>query len=186
MPQPKGCEKPAGSGKPQGHPVGRPIGALGKELKPRKSAISQDRKDFEAMLNGAVPLFDNPVQQIPVDPVEEEFMSPEDILGEAKMKLAYMSDEDAVKRWLVREAAMDEKAAAKAVSALKKELAKEFNDYIKSYSKDNIMAIRYMLKGALKRNDLRNATDILKALDYMTTKYVENTGVGTNEIEIAL
>ena len=86
----------------------------------------------------------------------------------------------------MRELSISEKDAAKIVTTLKKELAKEFNDYIKSYSKENILAVKYMLKGALKRGDLRNSTDIIKALDYMTTKYVENTGVGTNEIEIAL
>lgn len=184
MAQSKGCEKPAGSGKPQGHPVGRPIGALGKELKPRKS-VSDDTKDFEALLTGvtgSIALFDIP------GTVKEESRETtrEDILDEAKMRLAYMASDESVKRFIARELDMDDKAAAKAVSTLRKELDKEFNDYIKGYSKENIMAVRYMLKGALKRGDLRNSTDIIKALDYMTTKYVDNTGIDTNEIDIAL
>lgn len=186
MPQSKGCEKPAGSGKPQGHPVGRPIGSLGKQVKPRKavtSSIKEDREDFEKLLNGAVPLVDLPVS---IDEPSDEIVTKDDIVEEAKVKLAYMSSPDSVKRYLVRELSISEKDAAKIVTTLKKELAKEFNDYIKSYSKENILAVKYMLKGALKRGDLRNSTDIIKALDYMTTKYVENTGVGTNEIEIAL
>lgn len=188
MPQSKGCEKPAGSGKPQGHPVGRPIGSLGKQLKPRKSvssSIREDREDFEKLLNG-IPVKDIP--EIKIDDTEDtpEIISKEDIIDEAKVKLAYMNSSDSVKRYLMRELGIGDKDAGKMITALKKELAKEFNDYIKGYSKENIMAVRYMLKGALKRGDLRNSTDIIKALDYMTTKYVENTGVGTNEIEIAL
>lgn len=190
MPQSKGCEKPAGSGKPQGHPIGRPIGSLGKQLKPRKavsSSIREDREDFEKLLNGVVPKTDvKDLPDISVDDMPEEMISKEDIIDEAKVKLAYMNSSDSVKRYLMRELSISDKDAAKIITALKKELAKEFNDYIKGYSKENIMAVRYMLKGALKRGDLRNSTDIIKALDYMTTKYVENTGAGTNEIEIAL
>lgn len=188
MPQSKGCEKPAGSGKPQGHPVGRPIGSLGKQMKPRKavsSSIREDREDFEKLLNG-IPVKDLP--EIKIDDTEDtpELLSKDDIVEEAKVRLAYMNSSDSVKRYLMRELSVSDKDAGKIITALKKELAKEFNDYIKGYSKENIMAVRYMLKGALKRGDLRNSTDIIKALDYMTTKYVENTGVGTNEIEIAL
>lgn len=187
MPQSKGCEKPAGSGKPQGHPVGRPMGALGKELKPRKTraaSVTEDSKDFEALLTGgAKPLFEIPGI---VDNPPEEFITEEDILEEAKIRLAYMNSDDSVKRYVMRELSIDEKEAVKKIAALRKDLNKEFNDYIKGYSKENIMAVRYMLKGALKRGDLRNSTDIIKALDYMTTKYVENTGVDKNEIEVVL
>lgn len=183
MPQPKGCKKPEGSGKPMGHPGGRPIGSLGKELKPKK--VKDDAKDFEALLTGvtgSVALFDIPGVQ--PTPMQQEEWTPEDTLEEAKMRLAYMNDEDTVKRYLIREFEIDEKEAKATVTGLKKQLNKEFDDYIKSYSKDNIMAIRYMLKGALRRNDLRNATDILKALDYMTTKYVEGNVDDGKEIDI--
>lgn len=185
MPQSKGCEKPAGSGKPQGHPVGRPIGALGKEIKPRKSQaarVTEDSKDLEVLITGgAKPLFDIPGI---VDNPSGDFVTEEDILEDAKVKLAFMNSDDSVKRYVMRELSIDEKEAVKKIAALRKDLSKEFNDYIKGYSKENIMAVRYMLKGALKRGDLRNSTDIIKALDYMTTKYVENTGVDKNEIEV--
>ena len=166
-----------------GHPGGRPIGSLGKELKPKK--VKDDAKDFEALLTGvtgSVALFDIPGVQPTPDQKEE--WTPEDTLEEAKMRLAYMNDEDTVKRYLIRELEIDEKEAKATVTGLKKQLNKEFDDYIKSYSKDNIMAIRYMLKNSLRRGDIRNATDIIKALDYMTTKYMENNIDNNQEIEV--
>jgi len=168
-----------------GHPGGRPIGALGKELKPKK--VKDDAKDFEALLTGvtgSVALFDIPGVQ--PTPMQQEEWTPEDTLEEAKMRLAYMNDEDTVKRYLIRELEIDEKEAKSTVTGLKKQLNKEFDDYIKSYSKDNIMAIRYMLKNSLRRGDIRNATDIIKALDYMTTKYMESTDADNKEIEVEL
>ena len=168
-----------------GHPGGRPIGSLGKELKPKK--VKDDAKDFEALLTGvtgSVALFDIPgVQPMPTTDQKEEW-TPEDTLEEAKMRLAYMNDEDTVKRYLIRELEIDEKEAKATVTNLKKQLNKEFDNYIKSYSKDNIMAIRYMLKNSLRRGDIRNATDIIKALDYMTTKYMENNIDNNQEIEV--
>lgn len=170
--------------KPQGHPVGRPIGSLGKELKPRSKVIDE-RKDFEYLLNGATPLFELE-ENLLVDNPPDSLISKEDVMDEAKARLAYMNNDESVKRYLMREMPMEEKDAKAAVAELKRTLKKEFNEYIKTYSEKNIMAVRQMLIAALKRGDIRNSTDIIKALDYMTTKYVENTGVGTNEIEIVL
>lgn len=169
--------------KPQGHPVGRPIGALGKELKPR-SKVMQEKSDFERLLNGATPLFELP--EIIDNSVPDEMLSKEDILDEAKARLAYMNSDDSVKRYLMRELSLTEKEAKSEIADLRKQLKKEFNEYIKTYSEKNIMAVRQMLIASLKRGDIRNSTDIIKALDYMTTKYVESTGVETNEIEVVL
>lgn len=168
-----------------GHPGGRPIGSLGKELKPKK--VKDDAKDFEALLTGvtgSVALFDIPGVQ--PAPIQHDEWTEEDTLEEAKMRLAYMNDEDTVKRYLIRELEIDEKEAKTTIAGLKKQLNKEFDNYIKSYSKDNIMAIRYMLKNSLRRGDIRNATDIIKALDYMTTKYMESSESDNKEIEVEL
>ena len=175
--------------KPQGHPVGRPVGSLGREQKPKisqiRSAVESDRKDFEKLLNGSVPLFEFEEPQFSVDNPPDQMLSPEDILEEAKVKLAFMNSEESVKRYLMKELSLTEKEAKSKLTELKKDLKKDFNEYIKSYSEKNILAVKAMFVAAMKRGDIRNSTELIKALDYMTTKYMQaGKATGNEEIEI--
>ena len=112
-----------------------------------------------------------------------------EVLSEAKIRLIYGLDDCKIIKYLSTELDITSDDAETRLNKLKKEVKAEFSKYIASCIEDNIMVLKAMLTKSLEKNDLRSAVEIMKTLDSMTMRYMENNGliehkVLENEIEI--
>lgn len=100
-----------------------------------------------------------------------------DVLSEAKVRLIYGQDEAKIVKYLVTELDITSDEAERRLMGLRGKLRVEFSKYIESCVQDNIMILKTMLTTALEKNDIRSATEIMKSLDNMTVRYMEDNGL---------
>lgn len=145
-------------------------------------------------LSPANPLFDDGSESVIGQPVSSgnRIMTRRDdteVMSEARMRVIYGQEEELTIKYLCRELDIDSVEAAKRLSDIKAKIDLDFHKYIASCTQDNIMILKTMLTKSLEKNDTRNSVEIMKNLDNLTMRYMEDNGliehkVKQDEIEI--
>lgn len=105
------------------------------------------------------------------------------------MRVIYGQEEELTIKYLCRELDIDSQEAARRLAEIKSKIDLDFHKYIASCTQDNIMILKTMLTKSLEKNDTRNSVEIMKNLDNLTMRYMEDNGliehkVKQDEIEI--
>ena len=77
-------------------------------------------------------------------------------------------------KFFVEELGIDSIQAEHEVDMLMGEIRADFQNYLINSTEQNIMTLREMEKLALERHDTRSATDIIRTLDQLTNRYLED------------
>lgn len=114
---------------------------------------------------------------------------PTDVMSEARIRVIYGQDEPLIIKYLVKELDITSTEAQAKIADIKAKLNTDFLHYISSCTQDNILILKTMLTKALEKNDTRNAVEIMRNLDQLTQRYMEDNGliehkVREEEIEI--
>lgn len=154
----------------------------------------QYNDDLTDALSPANPLFDDGSGSVIGQPVlsGNRIMARRDdteVMSEARMRVIYGQEEELTIKYLCRELDIDSSEAAKRLSDIKAKIDLDFHKYIASCTQDNIMILKTMLTKSLEKNDTRNSVEIMKNLDNLTMRYMEDNGliehkVKQDEIEI--
>lgn len=143
---------------------------------------------------GANPLFDTPPGTADDLPVSQSTYSmikrdETEVMSEARIRVIYGQEDNLILKYLSKELDIDSVTAKQKIESIKANLKLEFSQYIASCTQDNIMILKTMLTKALEKNDTRNAVEIMRNLDTLTQRYLEDNGliehkVKQDEIEI--
>lgn len=114
---------------------------------------------------------------------------PTEVMSEARIRVIYGQDEPLIVKYLVKELDITSAEAQTKIADIKAQLNTDFLHYITSCTQDNILILKTMLTKALEKNDTRNAVEIMRNLDQLTQRYMEDNGliehkVREEEIEI--
>lgn len=154
----------------------------------------KDKEDLIDAMLPANPLFDDGFSSTIGQPLSSgnRIMTKRDdteVMSEARMRVIYGQEEELTIKYLCRELDIDSAEAAKRLSEIKSKIDLDFHKYIASCTQDNIMILKTMLTKSLEKNDTRNSVEIMKNLDNLTMRYMEDNGliehkVKQDEIEI--
>lgn len=128
----------------------------------------------------AAELFAPPPKPSYVDPVYTPCLIKKDeteVKSEARMRVIFGQDEPVIVKYLCKELDITSDEAEKMIKKIRRELDKEFAEYIATCNQDNIMILKTMLTSALDKKDFRNATEIMVKLDALTRRYMEDMGL---------
>lgn len=109
-------------------------------------------------------------QQLPVKPQ----LDPTEIRVYGKRMLSFLQSKELVVKFLTTELGITSDEAEREVNMMLGEIRADFMSYISGSAEQNIMTLREMTKLALERRDTRSATEIIRLLDSMTNKYLED------------
>lgn len=154
----------------------------------------KDKEDLIDAMLPANPLFEDGFGSTIGQPLSNgnRIMTKRDdteVMSEARMRVIYGQEEELTIKYLCRELDIDSAEAAKRLSEIKSKIDLDFHKYIASCTQDNIMILKTMLTKSLEKNDTRNSVEIMKNLDNLTMRYMEDNGliehkVKQDEIEI--
>jgi hypothetical protein len=118
------------------------------------------------------------VEEIVKKTVSEVFpatqLDPLQVRAYGKRMLSFVQSRDLVVKFFVDELGIDSIQAEHEVDMLMGEIRADFQNYIMNSTEQNIMTLREMEKLALERHDTRSATDIIRTLDQLTNRYLED------------
>lgn len=109
-------------------------------------------------------------QALPVKPQ----LDPTEIRVYGKRMLSFLQSKELVVKFLTTELGITSDEAEREVDMMLGEIRADFMSYITGSAEQNIMTLREMTKLALERRDTRSATEIIRLLDSMTNKYLED------------
>ena len=101
-------------------------------------------------------------------------LDPMQIRAYGKRMLTFLQSKEMVVKFLTTELGIDSIEAEHEVDMMLGEIRADFQQYITRSTEENIMTLREMEKLALERHDTRSATDIIRTLDQLTTRYLED------------
>lgn len=101
-------------------------------------------------------------------------LDPLQIRAYGKRMLSFVQSKDLVIKFFVDELGIDSVQAEHEVEMLLGEIRTDFQNYIFNSTEQNIITLREMEKLALERHDTRSATDIIRTLDQLTNRYLED------------
>jgi hypothetical protein len=101
-------------------------------------------------------------------------LDPLQIRAYGKRMLTFLQSKDLVVKFFVEELGIDSIQAEHEVDMLMGEIRADFQNYLINSTEQNIMTLREMEKLALERHDTRSATDIIRTLDQLTNRYLED------------
>lgn len=101
-------------------------------------------------------------------------LDPTEIRVYGKRMLSFLQSKELVVKFLTTELGITSDEAEKEVNMMLGEIRADFMSYITGSAEQNIMTLREMTKLALERRDTRSATEIIRLLDTMTNKYLED------------
>lgn len=101
-------------------------------------------------------------------------LDPTEIRVYGKRMLSFLQSKELVVKFLTTELGITSDEAEKEVNMMLGEIRADFMSYITGSAEQNIMTLREMTKLALERRDTRSATEIIRLLDSMTNKYLED------------
>lgn len=138
------------------------------------------KKDPVAYVGTSPELFDLPANCIQ----QPENLSPRlvkrdptEVMSEARIRVIYGQDEPLIVKYLVKELDITSDEAERKIIGIKQKLNEDFAQYISSCTQDNILILKTMLTKALEKNDTRNAVEIMRNLDQLTQRYMEDNGL---------
>lgn len=102
---------------------------------------------------------------------------PTEVMSEARIRVIYGQDEPLIIKYLVKELDITSAEAQAKIADIKAKLNTDFLHYISSCTQDNILILKTMLTKALEKNDTRNAVEIMRNLDQLTQRYMEDNGL---------
>lgn len=101
-------------------------------------------------------------------------LDPTEIRVYGKRMLSFLQSKELVVKFLTAELGITSDEAEREVSMMLGEIRADFMSYITGSAEQNIMTLREMTKLALERRDTRSATEIIRLLDTMTNRYLED------------
>lgn len=101
-------------------------------------------------------------------------LDPTEIRVYGKRMLSFLQSKELVVKFLTTELGITSDEAEKEVNMMLGEIRADFMSYITGSAEQNIMTLREMTKLALERRDTRSATEIIRLLDTMTNRYLED------------
>lgn len=101
-------------------------------------------------------------------------LDPTEIRVYGKRMLSFLQSKELVVKFLTTELGITSDEAEKEVNMMLGEIRADFMSYITGSAEQNIMTLREMTKLALERRDTRSATEIIRLLDQMTNRYLED------------
>lgn len=101
-------------------------------------------------------------------------MDPMQIKAYGKRMLTFLQSKELVVKFFTEELGIDSVQAEHEVNMMLGEIRADFQNYITNSTEQNIMTLREMEKLALERHDTRSATDIIRTLDQLTNRYLED------------
>ena len=101
-------------------------------------------------------------------------LDPTEIRVYGKRMLSFLQSKELVVKFLTTELGITSDEAEREVSMMLGEIRADFQSYITGSAEQNIITLREMAKLALERRDTRSATEIIRLLDTMTNKYLED------------
>ena len=101
-------------------------------------------------------------------------LDPLQIRAYGKRMLSFVQSKDLVVKFFTEELGIDSVQAEHEVEMLLGEIRTDFQNYIMNSTEQNIITLREMEKLALERHDTRSATDIIRTLDQLTNRYLED------------
>ena len=107
------------------------------------------------------------------EPVKVQ-LDPTEIRVYGKRMLSFLQSKELVVKFLTTELGITSDEAEKEVNMMLGEIRADFMSYITGSAEQNIMTLREMTKLALERRDTRSATEIIRLLDTMTNRYLED------------
>ena len=105
---------------------------------------------------------------------EKVQLDPTEIRVYGKRMLSFLQSKELVVKFLTTELGITSDEAEREVSMMLGEIRADFMSYINGSAEQNIITLREMAKLALERRDTRSATEIIRLLDTMTNKYLED------------
>ena len=105
---------------------------------------------------------------------EKVQLDPTEIRVYGKRMLSFLQSKELVVKFLTTELGITSDEAEREVSMMLGEIRADFMSYITGSAEQNIITLREMAKLALERRDTRSATEIIRLLDTMTNKYLED------------
>lgn len=101
-------------------------------------------------------------------------LDPMQVKAYGKRMLSFLQSKELVVRFFTEELGIDSIEAEREVNMMLGEIRADFQNYITNSTEQNIMTLREMEKLALERHDTRSATDIIRTLDQLTNRYLED------------
>lgn len=101
-------------------------------------------------------------------------LDPIQVRAYGKRMLAFLQSKELVVKFLSENLDIDSYTAEHEVEMMLGEIRADFTQYITSSAEQNIMTLREMEKLALERHDTRSATEIVRTLDQLTNRYLED------------
>ena len=105
---------------------------------------------------------------------EKVQLDPTEIRVYGKRMLSFLQSKELVVKFLTNELGITSDEAEREVSMMLGEIRTDFMSYITGSAEQNIITLREMAKLALERRDTRSATEIIRLLDTMTNRYLED------------
>ena len=105
---------------------------------------------------------------------EKVQLDPTEIRVYGKRMLSFLQSKELVVKFLTTELGITSDEAEREVSMMLGEIRADFQSYITGSAEQNIITLREMAKLALERRDTRSATEIIRLLDTMTNRYLED------------
>lgn len=136
---------------------------------------------------GSTPLFDTPAAAVPDTATKSSYVMIKrdemEVMSEARIRVIYGQEESLIVKYLSKELDIDSETAKQKIESIRTGLKAEFSQYIASCTQDNIMILKTMLTKALEKNDTRNAVEIMRNLDTLTQRYMEDNGLIEHKIK---
>ena len=105
---------------------------------------------------------------------EKVQLDPTEIRVYGKRMLSFLQSKELVVKFLTTELGITSDEAEREVSMMLGEIRADFQSYITGSAEQNIITLREMAKLALERRDTRSATEIIRLLDQLTNRYLED------------
>ena len=105
---------------------------------------------------------------------EKVQLDPTEIRVYGKRMLSFLQSKELVVKFLTTELGITSDEAEREVSMMLGEIRADFMSYITGSAEQNIITLREMAKLALERRDTRSATEIIRLLDQLTNRYLED------------